>query len=442
MRCERAGEERGPAQDDGRRDFLRCAAGFAGVAASAGLAGGAAAAPAGRSAQAVAQSAHGATDDRRRLPPDRVPFHDRYQAGIVTPQQLFAGFVAYDVLVQDRADLTKLFQKLTERCRVMAAGVKPEDERVPSERPTPDSLSLTFGVGASLFDDRFGLAGHKPRHLKAMPAFPDDRLDPAHCHGDLSLQICAEHPDAVAHVLRDLARETDGMLRPRWRMDAFLNPSRPSGSPRNFLGFKDGIVNPDLGSATELDDLIWVTPPCGEPEWADGGSYQALRLIRFHTESWDRLPVSRQERIFGRHKASGAPLDGRYEREAPDYDADPDGRKIPFDSHIRLANPRTRRSDKSRFLRRSYNYDQGFDEHGLLNLGLVFCGYQQNLERQFGAVQRRLRHEPLARFINPYGGGYFFVLPGVRDRDDWFGSRLMEDTRAPQRLRRPAAHTR
>ncbi|QHC24075.1 Dyp-type peroxidase [Streptomyces sp. GS7] len=429
MRRERTGEERDPAPDDGRRDFLRCAAGFAGTAASVGLAGGAAAVPAGRSAQEAAPAPYGRSDDGRRLPPDRVPFHGWAQAGIVTPQQLFAGFVAYDFLGQDRAALTKLLRRLTERCRVLAAGVKPADEKVASERSTPDSLSLTVGVGASLFDDRFGLAGHKPRHLKAMPAFPDDRLDPARCHGDLSLQICAEHPDAVVHVLRDLARETEGMLRPRWRMDAFMNPSRPSGSPRNFLGFKDGIVNPDTYSADEVDRLLWVTPRCGEPEWAVGGSYQALRLIRFHTESWERVPVSHQERIFGRRKASGAPLDGVRENDPPDYDADPDGRKIPFDSHIRLANPRRRGTDDSRFLRRSYNYSTGFDQRGEMDLGLVFVGYQQNLERQFATVQRRLRHEPLSRFITPFGGGYFFVLPGVRDRDDWFGSQLMRDTR-------------
>ncbi|KUL35035.1 peroxidase [Streptomyces sp. NRRL F-4489] len=427
MRCERTGDERDLAQDGGRRGFLKYAAGVAGAAAAgAAVPGEAVAAPAGPPSgdRAVRRA-----PDGRELPPDRVPFHGRHQAGILTPQQLFAGFAAFDVLVQNRADLTGLLKTLTERVRVLSAGVKPKDERTAAEPQTPDSLTVTVGFGASLFDDRFGLAGHKPRHLKAMPAFPDDRLEPARCHGDLSVQVCAEHPDAIVHVLRDLGRATHGMMRPRWRMDAFMNPSRPSGSPRNFLGFKDGIVNPDTASARERDRLIWVTPPCGEPEWAEGGSYQVLRLIRFHTESWDRVPVSRQERIFGRHKASGAPLGRERENDAPDYRRDPHGDTVPLDSHIRLANPRTPHTDRSRFLRRSYNYDQGYDRHGRMNLGLVFCGYQQNVERQFATVQRRLRHEPLARFITPEGGGYFFVLPGVRDEDDWFGSRLMRDTR-------------
>lgn len=418
MRCDQAGDERAPARDDGRRGFLKCAAGMAGVAAATGLGG--------QAAAAADRSASGLRDNAGL--PDKVPFHDRHQAGVVTPQQLFAGFVGFDVMAEGREGLTELFQKLTTRCRVLTDGVKPLDEQVASERPTPDSLTITLGVGASLFDDRFGLSGHKPRHLKAMPAFPDDRLEPARCHGDLSLQICAQHPDAIVHVLRDLARETHGLLRPRWRADAFLNPSRPSGSPRTFIGFKDGIVNPDTGSAREMDRLMWVTPPCGEPDWALGGSYQVLRLIRFHIEKWDKVPVARQEQIFGRRKASGAPLDGKQENDPPRYRDDPHGGKIPLDSHIRLANPRTEKTDRSRFLRRSYNYDQGFDQSGRMDLGLVFCGYQQNPERQFATVQRRLRHEPLSKFITPLGGGYFFILPGVRNADDWFGSGLLRKT--------------
>lgn len=415
MRRDQAGDERAPVRDDGRRGFLKCAAGVAGVAA-AGLGG---------QASAAERPVGGVRDEGRTLP-DKIPFHGRHQAGVVTPQQLFAGFVGFDVLAENRDGLVKLFQTLTHRTRVLVAGVKPKDERVAAEEPTPDSLTITLGVGASLFDDRYGLSGHKPRHLKAMPAFPDDRLEPARCHGDLSLQICAQHPDAIVHVLRDLARETDGLLRPRWRSDAFLNPSRPSGSPRTFVGFKDGIVNPDTTSVREMDRLMWVTPPCGEPDWALGGCYQVLRLIRFQVEKWDKVPVARQEKIFGRSKASGAPLDGEHETDLPDYRRDPNGEKIPLDSHIRLANPRTPKTDESRFMRRSYNYNDGYDKRGRMDLGLVFCGYQQDPERQFAAVQRRLAHEPLAEFITPIGGGYFFVLPGVRDDDDWFGSQLLK----------------
>ncbi|NEE32159.1 deferrochelatase/peroxidase EfeB, partial [Streptomyces sp. SID7982] len=39
----------------------------------------------------------------------RVPFHGAHQAGILTPQQRFGGFVAFDVLARDRKELAALF---------------------------------------------------------------------------------------------------------------------------------------------------------------------------------------------------------------------------------------------------------------------------------------------------------------------------------------------
>jgi deferrochelatase/peroxidase EfeB len=362
------------------------------------------------------------------------PFHGTYQSGVLTPgpfnKQPFTCVASFDSTAGGPQDLVSLLQTLTARARFLTAGgtppnlglsSPPSDSDILGPVVPADGLTVTVSVGSSLFDDRYGLGGTKPLMLTQMPAFPDDSLQDVWLDGDLLVQVCANHPDTVHHAIRDITDSTSAGMQPNWKIEGFGSPPRPSGSGRNLLGFKDGIANP---TGSQASDLVWVNDPA-EPAWARNGSYLVVRLIRMLTGKWDGTSLNQQQKTIGRFKDNGAPLDGTSEFDPPNYGADPNGNVIPLSAHMRLANPDTPQTDNQRLIRRGYNYDLGIDQDGNMQAGLIFIAYQQDVNRQFAAVQNRLIGEPLAQFVVPFGGGYFFTLPGVRDAGDWYGKAMV-----------------
>jgi deferrochelatase/peroxidase EfeB len=428
----------------GRRSFLRGMAGGVGGGGAGGVAGGVVVGGVAGAAGGYAYRGSGARPDpaaaanlaelEGRLP--AVPFHGQHQAGILPTPKASTAVISFNATAQSRAELVELFQTVTDRARFLTAGGTPPPAGIsgPSSDsgtlgPTvvPDGLTVTFGVGSTLFDDRYGLAPQLPANFTQMTSFPNDNLDPAQCGGDLILQLTAGNEDVVLHALRDIARNTRGGMQANWRIHGFSSPARPPGTvPRNQLGFMDGISNPSVTSASQMNELVWVQPGAtGEPSWTAGGSYLVVRLIRMFVEFWDRVDVYEQQTMFGRYRDSGYPLDADGIYATPDYAADPEGDVIPLTAHMRLANPRTPQTANQRILRRAWNYDRGLDQVGDLDVGLIFTCFQQDIKRQFEAVQTRLIGEPLVDYISPVGGGYFLALPGVVDSNDYFGRALL-----------------
>ncbi|MEV3972815.1 Dyp-type peroxidase [Streptomyces sp. NPDC050698] len=261
------------------------------------------------------------------------------------------------------------------------------------------SVAAWLALGEGAFSSR----ADRPRHLKRMPPFAGDVLDPAQSHGDLLLHITGSSARAVRQAAEQTLRALS-QQQVRWSVDGTRPENRAEdgrGLSRNPFHFTEGYGNP--ATTAEITERATVRVGQGEPSWAVGGSYQVIRVIRLATDFWDRDTVHEQERITGRRR-NGRWLDGTPSTERAAFATDPHGKITPLDAHVRRAAPNPRTAPP--MVRRSYNYDRGPDDQGL-----IFSCFQSDLEKGFEAVQRRLQGEAMARYTLTTGGGYFFVPP-------------------------------
>lgn len=389
---------------------------------------------------------HTATATAAPAPTNTVePFYGLRQAGIITAPQRHTSFAAFDVVSESRSDLIQLLRTWTSAAREMAAGSTPDIVPVlGSARTANDSgeaqgigaarLTFTFGFGSSLFERdgqyRFGLGDVKPPILVAMPTFRGDELVAEETGGDMTVQACADDPQIAFHAVRTLAKAADGVATLRWVQRGFNETAATAGTPRNLLGFKDGITNPT--GEGQLREHVWV----GEegPRWLRGGSYVVLRKIRIDIRDWDAQSVRAQEQVIGRYKASGAPLSGRAEDDPINLAARSASghRLIPPNSHVALAS--SQQYGGGTIFRRSYSYDDGLlaggdssGPDGLFDAGVLFVGYQRDVIRGFCAIFSVLsQSDALMRFTTHTGGAIAAVPPGVPGPGSWIGQALFE----------------
>ena len=379
-----------------------------------------------------------ASDDEPAPKSDVVEFYGAHQAGVTTAAQDRLMFATLDVTTSDKTELMHLLGRWSAMASRFTQGkqvaerddnpaVPPKDTGETMDMPA-ENLTITVGFGASLFDDRFGLADRMPAALAPFGPLPGSAaMDPQISDGDLCIQACADDPQVVFHAVRNMVRAARGVAVLRWSQLGFGRASATGAgqsTPRNLFGFKDGTRNIHADDKTAVSDHVWVGSETDQP-WMDGGTYLVARKIRMEIETWDADFLADQEKIFGRKKADGAPLTGGGEFTDVDFAAKKDGELVvDANSHIALSAPETNNGIK--ILRRGYNYTDGMHAGtGKLDAGLFFIAFQKDPHKQFVVLQTRLgKSDLMNEYITHIGGGTWACPPGLSKPGDWYGKKL------------------
>ena len=373
----------------------------------------------------VAADNHHSVAEKHCLSDITYPFYGEHQQGIITPQQTYVYFLVLDLATESLDEVREVFKTWTTYAARLTQGKNVKEYAKnhfvpPADTGEADDLSaygltLTFGVSPS-FLQKLGLQDKAPKVLKDLPLFPRDQLKEEFSGGDICIQSCANDAQVAFHAVRQLVRVARANVTMKWSQAGFISADKATDTPRNLFGFKDGTAN--VNTVKDLDGQVWVD----QPDWLKGGSYLIVRKIVMHLETWDRTSYKEQERTFGRHRISGAPI-GEKEEFAPlDLDKlNHHGKPmIPDDSHSALAH-----KTGKQMLRRAYSYSDGINPRtGQFDSGLLFICYQKDPE-QFITIQNALGNvDRLNEYITHIGSGLFACFGGVKE-GEFIGQALL-----------------
>lgn len=190
---------------------------------------------------------------------------------------------------------------------------------------------------------------------------------------DLVFDVCTDVVAALAPVAR-LATEVTG-----WSY-------RHS---RDLTGFEDGTENPSLSQAPRVALVA-------RGEAGEGSSVVLVQQWVHESDSWNALPVDRQEKVMGRTKADSIELDDEV---------------LPEDSHVARTVLEDASGEELEIFRRNVPYGT------VSNYGTMFVGFsceqprlQRMLDRMAGG-EDGIR-DALTRYTTPLTGAYY-VVPSV-----------------------------
>ena len=383
-----------------RRGFLASGAAAA-ASAAAGLGVGATAAT-----QVAASGSQTSTASRSLV------FEGAHQMGIETPIQAVTNMVAFDLLEgASLKDMQRWMFLLTDDIRRMAAGEPVLADPAPELAIGAARFSAYVGFGPSLFR-KLGIEDRMPEGLIDLPGFSIDALQDEFSGGDVLIHVSADDPLVLSHGVRNLVRDSLPFATVRWNQAGFAHSPGmvPEGvSHRNLMGQVDGTANPALNS-DDFDEVVWIKDG---PAWIQGGTLLVFRRIAMQLDTWDQLSSVGKGEVIGRTLQSGAPLTGSKESDLPDFEArSANGLKvIPEFAHIRRA---SNSGAGERIFRRPFSYEMPISKQGSMDVGLLWCAYQRNIEKQYLPMQLRLAElDLLNKWTLPIGSATFAIPRGV-----------------------------
>ncbi|MGA1113913.1 MAG: Dyp-type peroxidase [Aquiluna sp.] len=380
------------------------------------LAGGAAAAASG--AVGIAAGAAGASlaaeaDLETFAASRQAEFYGPHQSGIELDIQAVTNMVAFDIKESvTKADMLRWMRLLTDDIARLTAGEPVLADPAPELAIGAARFTAYVGFGPSLFS-KLGLEAQMPEGFAELPAFGVDQLQERYSGGDVLIHIAADDPVVLAHGTRGLVRDSMPFASVRWVQPGFAHSPGmiPAGlTHRNLMGQVDGTANPELGSS-DFDSVVWINDG---PEWIKGGTLLVFRRIAMQLDTWDQLGTPSKEEVIGRKLSNGAPLTGERETDVPDLGArHPNGLLvIPEFAHIRRAAPQ---ESGERIFRRPFSYDNGMNERGSMDVGLLWTAYQRDISKQYLPIQRRLEQlDLLNQWTVPIGSAVFAIPGGVQ----------------------------
>jgi len=384
-----------------RRGFLASGA----AAAAAGAVG----AVAGASAAGVAAEQNLETFAANR----EAQFFGPHQSGIELDIQAVTNMVALDIKDSvTNEDMLRWMRLLTDDISRLTRGEPVLADPAPELAIGAARFTAYVGFGPSLFA-KLGLDSQLPEGFAELPAFSVDQLEDRYSGGDVLIHIAADDPVVLAHGTRGLVRDSMPFASVRWVQPGFAHSPGmiPAGlTHRNLMGQVDGTANPELGSE-DFNSVVWIDEG---PKWIRGGTLMVFRRIAMQLDTWDQLGTPSKEEVIGRKLSNGAPLTGTDESDVPDLGArHPNGLLvIPEFAHIRRAAPQ---ESGERIFRRPFSYDNGMNERGSMDVGLLWTAYQRDISKQYLPIQRRLEQlDLLNQWTVPIGSAVFAIPGGVQ----------------------------